>query len=55
MVKINYAKQYLLFTVPLVFYLIGRKLDHLEDERLSMFRDKSALYKRATPPEVPSW
>ncbi|XP_011259836.1 NADH dehydrogenase [ubiquinone] 1 beta subcomplex subunit 1 [Camponotus floridanus] len=45
---------------PLIFpfagFMIGHKLDHMESERFSMFRDKSALYGRELKPgEPPSW
>jgi len=41
--------------VPFSAYYIGLKLERLETERMSLFRDKSALYGSATPPATPSW
>jgi hypothetical protein len=55
MTKVNLAKQGFYFSIPFVCFLIGWKLDRMEDERLSRFRDKSALYRRDVPPAIPSW
>jgi len=36
--------------------MIGHKLDKMESERMTTFRDKSALYGRELKPgEPPSW
>lgn len=41
---------------PLFGYWIGALLDNQETERLSLFRDKSALYGRTlNEDEGPSW
>lgn len=41
---------------PFAGYFIGAYLDDLETERLSLFRDKSALYGRVLKEnEKPSW
>ena len=54
-VQINLVKEYLYCLIPFGGALVGYKLDRMEDERLSRFRDKSALYRRAVPPAEPSW
>lgn len=54
-VKVNLKKEYLACVIPFIGYFLGWKLDKMEDERLSRFRDKSALYKRDPPPAEPSW
>ncbi|KAL0118330.1 hypothetical protein PUN28_009165 [Cardiocondyla obscurior] len=49
-------KLYWTLIFPFTGFMIGRKLDSLETERLSGFRDKSALYGRELKPgEPPSW
>ncbi|OXU26660.1 hypothetical protein TSAR_010845 [Trichomalopsis sarcophagae] len=53
--QINLKREYLVCVFPFIGYLIGWKLDRMEDERLSKFRDKSALYRRDPPPAEPSW
>ncbi|XP_076263850.1 NADH dehydrogenase (ubiquinone) MNLL subunit [Rhynchophorus ferrugineus] len=43
-------------TIPVTGFVIGWYLDRLETERLSYFRDKSALYGRILKEgEKPSW
>lgn len=46
-----------LFISPIVFgYCVGSFLQRHEDNRMSRFRDKSALYGREMKPgEPPSW
>jgi len=37
-------------------FCLGHKIDLMETERMSLFRDKSALYGRELKPgEPPSW
>jgi len=41
---------------PFAGFMIGHKIDKMETERMTMFRDKSALYGRELKPgEPPSW
>ena len=54
-IKIFTLKQYCLAIFPIIGFFIGKKLDDWEDERLTRYRDKSALYRRDVPPETPSW
>ncbi|XP_062558634.1 NADH dehydrogenase [ubiquinone] 1 beta subcomplex subunit 1 [Armigeres subalbatus] len=50
------TKQYLWAFIPLTGYGIGWFLDNKETERMTMFRDKSALYGRVLKEgEKPSW
>ncbi|XP_039448460.1 NADH dehydrogenase [ubiquinone] 1 beta subcomplex subunit 1 [Culex pipiens pallens] len=50
------TRQYLLAIVPLAGYGFGWFLDNKETERMTMFRDKSALYGRVLEEgEKPSW
>ncbi|KAL1404168.1 hypothetical protein pipiens_000856, partial [Culex pipiens pipiens] len=50
------TRQYLLAIVPLAGYGFGWFLDNKETERMTMFRDKSALYGRVLKEgEKPSW
>ena len=51
----NLYKKFWIFIYPLTGLMIGWKLDRMEDERMSLFRDKSALYRRNPPPSEPSW
>lgn len=53
--RVNWKREYLLCTLPFIGWAIGWKLDKIEDERLTRFRDKSALYGKSTPPAKPSW
>lgn len=49
-------KSPLLWGVPFIGYAIGWFLDRKETERMTLFRDKSALYGRQLQPgEQPSW
>ncbi|XP_032677280.1 NADH dehydrogenase [ubiquinone] 1 beta subcomplex subunit 1 [Odontomachus brunneus] len=49
-------KIYWTLIIPITFYYVGHKIDLMETERMSMFRDKSALYGRELKPgEPPSW
>lgn len=49
-------KLYWTLVFPLTGFLIGYKLDLMETERMTMFRDKSALYGRELKPgEPPTW
>ncbi|ALC49121.1 CG18624 [Drosophila busckii] len=50
-------KRALWAALPLLGYAIGHFLDTKETERMTMFRDKSALYGRAAGSEnqQPSW
>ncbi|XP_015607367.1 uncharacterized protein LOC107273551 [Cephus cinctus] len=50
-------KQYIPFIIiPTLGFIGGLYLERLEDERWTMFRDKSALYgKPKAPGEPPSW
>ncbi|XP_014217997.1 NADH dehydrogenase [ubiquinone] 1 beta subcomplex subunit 1 [Copidosoma floridanum] len=54
-IKSQFRKNYLLMLIPLAGMFIGHQLDKIEDERMSKFRDKTALYKRDVPPAKPSW
>lgn len=50
------TREYLWVLLPLTGYYIGKVLDDLETERMTRFRDKSALYGRILAPgEKPSW
>ncbi|XP_014225521.1 uncharacterized protein LOC106651508 [Trichogramma pretiosum] len=53
--KYNLWKEYAILVFPWTGFLTGKVLNKWEDERLSRFRDKSALYGKAVPPEKPSW
>ncbi|XP_053649000.1 uncharacterized protein ND-MNLL [Cherax quadricarinatus] len=47
---------FLKLSVPLLGFCFGAYLDRIETERLTMFRDKSALYGRVLAEgEKPSW
>ncbi|KAG5315634.1 NDUB1 dehydrogenase, partial [Pseudoatta argentina] len=49
-------KMYWTLIFPFAGFMIGHKLDKLESERMTTFRDKSALYGRELKPdESPSW
>uniref|UniRef100_A0AAG5DC25 NADH dehydrogenase [ubiquinone] 1 beta subcomplex subunit 1 n=1 Tax=Anopheles atroparvus TaxID=41427 RepID=A0AAG5DC25_ANOAO len=50
------TRQYLWSVVPLFGFSLGWFLDSKETERMTMFRDKSALYGRVLKEgEKPSW
>ncbi|KAG8224234.1 hypothetical protein J437_LFUL002690 [Ladona fulva] len=50
------TKQFAWAALPFTGYFIGKYLDNLETERMTLFRDKSALYGRELQPgEKPSW
>ncbi|XP_058455924.1 NADH dehydrogenase [ubiquinone] 1 beta subcomplex subunit 1 [Malaya genurostris] len=50
------TKQYVLVFIPLAGFGFGWFLDCKETERMTMFRDKSALYGRILKEgEKPSW
>jgi NADH dehydrogenase (ubiquinone) 1 beta subcomplex subunit 1 len=50
------TRQYIYFAIPLTGFMIGWWLDRKETERMTMFRDKSALFGRELKPgEKPSW
>lgn len=50
------TKQYVWVALPLTGFLIGCYLDRKETERMTLFRDKSALYGRQLKAgEQPSW
>ncbi|XP_055531380.1 NADH dehydrogenase [ubiquinone] 1 beta subcomplex subunit 1 [Wyeomyia smithii] len=50
------TRQYLLMLIPLSGFAFGWFLDNKETERMTMFRDKSALYGRVLKEgEQPSW
>ncbi|CAG9855832.1 unnamed protein product [Phyllotreta striolata] len=49
-------KKVYMMLFPFVGFALGTYLDRKETERLSFFRDKSALYGRTLKPgEPPSW
>ncbi|XP_025996049.1 NADH dehydrogenase [ubiquinone] 1 beta subcomplex subunit 1 [Solenopsis invicta] len=49
-------KMYWTLIFPFAGFMIGYKLERMETERMTMFRDKSALYGRELKPgEPPSW
>ncbi|XP_049536742.1 uncharacterized protein LOC126572989 [Anopheles aquasalis] len=49
-------KSYLWGVLPLIGYGFGMFLDNKETERMTLFRDKSALYGRVLKEgEKPSW
>lgn len=49
-------KMYWVLVFPFTGFLIGHKIDKLDNEKMTMFRDKSALYGRELKPgEPPSW
>lgn len=49
-------KQYAWAVLPLIGLGIGHFLDKKETERMTRFRDKSALYgRKRNPNEQPSW
>ncbi|XP_065349307.1 uncharacterized protein ND-MNLL [Cloeon dipterum] len=41
--------------VPFIGYFIGMKIERMETERLTLYRDKSALYGSPVPPATPTW
>ncbi|XP_037920832.1 NADH dehydrogenase [ubiquinone] 1 beta subcomplex subunit 1 [Hermetia illucens] len=50
------TKQYAWLALPMLGFTIGWYLDNKETQRMTMFRDKSALYGRALKEgEAPSW
>ncbi|XP_055383201.1 NADH dehydrogenase [ubiquinone] 1 beta subcomplex subunit 1 [Condylostylus longicornis] len=56
MVRLGITKQYLWGALPLTGFLVGWFLDIKETERMTRFRDKSALYGRNLKEgEAPSW
>ncbi|KYN34095.1 NADH dehydrogenase [ubiquinone] 1 beta subcomplex subunit 1 [Trachymyrmex septentrionalis] len=49
-------KMYWTLIFPFAGFMIGHKIDKMETERMTTFRDKSALYGRELKPgEPPSW
>jgi|NOAtaT_7_FD_contig_31_4552805_length_485_multi_15_in_0_out_0_1 NADH dehydrogenase (ubiquinone) 1 beta subcomplex subunit 1 len=46
-------RKHLMILIPIVAGVIGWKLDKMEIERLTLFRDKSALFGREV--QKPSW
>ncbi|KAK4297058.1 hypothetical protein Pmani_030488 [Petrolisthes manimaculis] len=49
-------KFFMKLSVPVIFFFIGSRLDRTETLRMTMFRDKSALYGRELAEgEKPSW
>lgn len=54
-VKAELRYNYMICLIPIGAAFIGHILDKKEDERMSKFRDKSALYIRDVPPKKPSW
>ncbi|KZS10285.1 putative NADH dehydrogenase 1 beta subcomplex subunit [Daphnia magna] len=49
-------KKHLVVIFPVVAYLIGWKLEKIEYERMTLFRDRSALFGREHGPDYkPSW
>lgn len=53
---IGLTKQYLWAGLPFTGFAIGWFLDRKETERMTLFRDKSALYGRVLKEgEQPSW
>ena len=46
-------RKHLMILVPLAACIVGWKLDKMEVERLTLFRDKSTLFGREV--EKPSW
>lgn len=53
----GFGRQHILgFGLPMTGFLIGSYLDHLENLRMTKFRDRSALYGRQLKEgEQPSW
>lgn len=48
--------QYLLCLIPFAFFYLGYRLELIENERMSRYRDKSKLYGiPGNPPSEPSW
>lgn len=52
---IGLDKRYIYGILPFIGFAIGHFLDKKETERMTMFRDKSALYRRPGDGSVPSW
>lgn len=53
---IGLNRQYLWMAVPMLGFTFGWYLDRTETERMTRFRDKSALYGRQLKEgEEPSW
>ncbi|XP_055915179.1 NADH dehydrogenase [ubiquinone] 1 beta subcomplex subunit 1 [Eupeodes corollae] len=53
---IGVTKQWVWLSLPILGGVVGNYLDNKETERMTMFRDKSALYHRVLKPgESPSW
>ncbi|KAI9562953.1 hypothetical protein GHT06_010409 [Daphnia sinensis] len=49
-------RKHLIVVVPIVAYMIGWKLEKIEYERMTLFRDRSALFGREHGPDYkPSW
>ncbi|XP_053947918.1 NADH dehydrogenase [ubiquinone] 1 beta subcomplex subunit 1 [Anastrepha ludens] len=51
------GKNYILGVLPIIGFAIGHFLDKKETERMTLFRDKSALFGRPEGSEgrAPSW
>lgn len=50
------TREYLWLALPLTFGMFGKYLDDQETLRMTLFRDKSALYGRTLKEgEKPSW
>lgn len=47
------TRQYLYIAIPLTGFALGMYLDNKETERMTFYRDRSALYGRQV--EKPSW
>jgi len=51
-----FQRKSLIALIPMALFGVGWKLDRMEVERLSLFRDKSALFGREHGPDYkPSW
>ncbi|KAF4527421.1 hypothetical protein B566_EDAN015941 [Ephemera danica] len=51
----GFTKAYIAYIIPATAFYVGWRLDRMETQRLTMFRDRSALYRQATMPATPSW
>ncbi|RZF49221.1 hypothetical protein LSTR_LSTR010951 [Laodelphax striatellus] len=52
----SFGKSCAFGVIPVAFFLFGKHLDNAETERMTRFRDKSALYYRELGPnDKPSW
>lgn len=47
------TRQYIWCAIPFTGFFIGKFLDDMETDRMTRFRDKSALYGRQV--DKPSW